>query len=218
LRRTGSEDCHEAEVPGGRSGAFKPMSDPPVGESRRTETPGGVVEVSALAPDWTRERCRRLWDPPRRLLRSIRAYQRHRERGLAGWLSCKFSVVSHRFWSVVTGADIPLDCQIGGGLLLPHPNGVVIHPDAVIGPNCLLFQQVTLGNGGPMPGAPILGGHVDVGAGAKILGGVRVGDHARIGANAVVLQHVPPGATAVGIPARILSPPGPVENRDIVDS
>jgi len=59
--------------------------------------------------------------------------------------------------------------------------------------------------GGPKPGAPILGGHVDVGAGAKILGGVKIGDHAIIGANAVVIQDVPPRATAVGVPARILS-------------
>jgi serine O-acetyltransferase len=117
-------------------------------------------------------------------------------------------VVPHRFWSAVAGADIPLNARLGGGLLLPHPNGVVIHPDAVVGPNCLLFQQVTLGYGGPKPGAPVLGGHVDVGAGAKVLGGVRVGDHARIGANAVVLDDVPAGATAVGVPARVINPAG----------
>ncbi|MBY0396499.1 MAG: serine acetyltransferase, partial [Thermoleophilia bacterium] len=68
-------------------------------------------------------------------------------------------------------------------------------------------QQVTLGIGGPKPGAPVRGGQVDVGAGAKILGGVVIGDRARIGANAVVLQDVPAGATAVGIPARILDRP-----------
>jgi serine O-acetyltransferase len=84
---------------------------------------------------------------------------------------------------------------------MPHPNGIVIHPDAEIGPNCLIFQQVTLGTGSG--GAPKLGGHVDVGAGAKILGGVTIGRDARIGANSVVLDDVPPGATAVGIPARI---------------
>jgi serine O-acetyltransferase len=103
---------------------------------------------------------------------------------------------------VVTGADIPLNCKLGGGLLLPHPNGVVIHPDAEIGPNCLLFQQVTLGVGDG--GAPRIGGHVDIGAGAKVLGPVRIGDHARIGANAVVVHDVPDGATAVGVPARVI--------------
>jgi serine O-acetyltransferase len=88
--------------------------------------------------------------------------------------------------------------------LLTHPNGVVIFPEAVVGPNCIIFQQVTIGVGGRKPGAPILGGHVDVGAGAKVLGGVRIGDHAVIGANAVVLDDVPEGATAVGIPAKVL--------------
>ena len=94
--------------------------------------------------------------------------------------------------------------NIAGGLLIPHPNGIVIHPQAIIGPNCLVFQQVTIGTGGKKPGAPKLGGHVDVGAGAKILGGVVIGDHVKIGANAVVLDDVPAGATAVGIPARIV--------------
>ena len=142
------------------------------------------------------------WDPSRSLLASLRAYER-----LAGshnsWhrMLRKFVVLRYRFWSVVTGADIPLGCRIGGGLLLPHPNGVVIHPDAVIGPNCLLFQQVTLGV--TRGGAPQLGGHVDVGAGAKLLGDIRIGSHARVGANAVVLINVPSNAVALGIPARI---------------
>jgi serine O-acetyltransferase len=107
----------------------------------------------------------------------------------------------HRFWSAVAGADIPVNAsRIGGGLMIPHPTGVVVHPEAVIGPNCLIFQQVTIGTG-PKPGVPRLGGHVDVGPGAKILGGVTIGDHAVIGANAVVLSDVPPGAVAVGVPA-----------------
>jgi serine O-acetyltransferase len=87
-------------------------------------------------------------------------------------------------------------------LLIPHPNGIVIHPEAEIGPNCLLFQQVTIGSA--HGGVPRLGGHVDVGAGAKVLGPITIGDHAVIGANAVVTTDVPSGATAVGVPARIL--------------
>jgi serine O-acetyltransferase len=106
---------------------------------------------------------------------------------------------------VVTGADIPLNCKLGGGLLLPHPNGIVIHPDAEIGPNCLLFQQVTIGANDH--GVPSIGGHVDIGAGAKVLGPVTIGHHARIGANAVVMHDVPSGATAVGVPARVIRNP-----------
>ena len=162
--------------------------------------------VSAETPDWSREaKSFWSWQPSRSLLASLRCYQATQSRKrpdqvLRRWLA----VLRHRFWSVVTGADIPLGSRIEGGLLLPHPNGIVVHPGVRIGPNCLLFQQVTLGTGGSMAGVPSLGGHVDVGAGAKLLGGLTVGAHAVIGANAVVLGDIPPGATAVGIPARIV--------------
>ncbi len=148
-------------------------------------------------PDWSREKPVRFWDPGRKLLKAIRDYQRLQKRGIFGRWFSKPCVLRYRFWSVVTGADIPLNCKIEGGLLLPHPNGVVLHPNAEIGPNCLIFQQVTISE------KAILGAHVDVGAGAKILGPLRIGDHARIGANAVVLDDVPAGATVVGIPARV---------------
>lgn len=162
-------------------------------------------KVSAEVADWSRERKRRLsWDPSRSLIATLRDYQRQAasRSGLVR-LVMKVTVLRHRFWSVVTGADIPLNCDIDGGLLMPHPNGIVIHPHCRIGPNCLLFHQVTLGmiDG---RGPPMLGGHVDVGAGAKILGDVKIGDHAKIGANSVVLCDVPPGKTAVGVPARII--------------
>jgi serine O-acetyltransferase len=118
-----------------------------------------------------------------------------------GHLASKIAVVRYRFWSAITGADIPLNIRsLGGGLELPHPNGIVIRPDATIGPNCRPFQQVTLGTGS-RPGLTTLGAPVDIGAGAKILGGVHIGDFAIIGANAVVVSDIPAGATAVGIPA-----------------
>ena len=160
-------------------------------------------DVSAEVPDWSREQPQRYWDPGRKLLLSIRRYQHWRDRGglLAAGL-CPWFVLRHRFWSVVTGADIPLNCNnIGGGLLIPHPNGIVIHPGARIGVNCLIFQQVTIGHR-DQPGLPVIEGHVDIGAGAKILGPVHIGRHARIGANAVVTTDIPDGAVAVGIPAK----------------
>jgi serine O-acetyltransferase len=164
----------------------------------------GAAEVSAEIPDWSRERKAPFeWAPSRSLLASIRQYQRFASsRGMFAGLLRRFAVLRHRWWSVVTGADIPLNCRLGGGLLLPHPNGVVIHPNAEIGPNCLLFHQVTIGEVGN--GVPTLEGHVDVGAGAKIIGKLKIGKHASIGANAVVLKDVPERATAVGIPAKII--------------
>jgi serine O-acetyltransferase len=110
----------------------------------------------------------------------------------------KWLVLRHRFWSAITGAEIPLTCQIGGGLLIPHPNGIVIHPQAEIGVNCLIFQQVTIGTRSG-PGVPRIGDHVDIGAGAKILGSVEIGARARIGANAVIINDVESGAVALGI-------------------
>jgi serine O-acetyltransferase len=154
--------------------------------------------VSADIPDWTRETPRQFWDPGRKLLLAVRRYQVWREKsGLIAASFRKVVVIRYRFWSVVTGADIPLTCQIGGGLLIPHPNGIVIHPDTKIGVNCLIFHQVTLGsrNAG---GVPEIGSHVDIGAGAKILGPVKIGAHARIGANAVVITDVENHAVAVG--------------------
>lgn len=163
-------------------------------------------DISATDPDWSREHVRKFFDPSRQLLYHIRSYQRRKyQRGFIRLIGTRWHVLWYRLWSIVSGAEIDLNAQIGGGLLLPHPNGIVIHPDAVIGPNCLIFQQVTLGTGGRLPGCPTLGGHVDVGAGAKILGGVNIGDHARIGANAVVVDDVPSAVTVAGVPARIIN-------------
>jgi serine O-acetyltransferase len=165
---------------------------------------------SAVVPDWTRERVAfGAWQPAARLLRAIRAYQTWQRRGRWAKPIRHLCVLRVRFWNVVCGSEIHCNTRFGGGLMLPHPTGVVIHPAAKIGVNCMIFQGVTIGAAGPDNRVPTIGGHVDIGAGAKVLGGVTIGDHAKIGANAVVLCNVPAGATAVGIPARIL--PGPAE-------
>jgi serine O-acetyltransferase len=166
----------------------------------------GSNEVSSEIPDWSREYKKIFeWSPSRSLLASIRDYQRLSlsSNVFNKIILIKWATLRHRVWSAITGADIPVDCQIEGGLLIPHPNGIVIHPEVRIGPNCLIFQQVTIGTRLGF-GAPEIGGHVDIGAGAKVLGNIKIGNHACIGANAVVLQDVPTGRTAVGMPARIL--------------
>ena len=155
--------------------------------------------VSASDPDWSREAVTRFWDPGPKLIRALRRCQAERSKsGPVAWLAAKYWVLVHRFWSVITQSELHLHMQIGGGLRLPHPTGVIVHPNAVIGPNCMLMHQVTLS------GAVTLGGHVDVGAGAKLLGNISVGDDAEIGANAVVTRDVPAGAIVVGIPARVI--------------
>lgn len=161
--------------------------------------------ISADTPDWSREHKSFFeWVPSKSLLASIRSYQN--ATGLVfpfSWLVKTLSVLQHRFWSVVTGAEIPINTKISGGLLMPHPNGIVIHPSVTIGPNCLILQQVTLGSN-EKGDTPIVDGHVDIGAGSKVIGNIRVGKHAKIGANAVVLTDVPAYATAVGVPAKII--------------
>lgn len=162
------------------------------------------IKISAEVPDWSREKSRQFWDPGRKLLLAIRRYKYwHNHGGLIGRVISRIVTLRYHFWTIVTGAEIPLNCDIGGGLLIPHPNGIVIHPGVKIGVNCLIFQQVTIGTRGN-PDVPIIDGHVDIGAGAKILGPVHIGAHAKVGTNAVVLNSVPTGTVAVGIPAKIL--------------
>jgi serine O-acetyltransferase len=125
------------------------------------------------------------------------------------FLRAPFSVLYrtlYRHVRNVYGIDLPYTVQLGRRVVIEHQSGIIIHGDSVIGDDCILRQGVTLGNRyleKPLE-APKLGQRVNVGAGAKILGPVQIGDHANIGANAVVLHDIPPGQTAVGIPARLL--------------
>jgi serine O-acetyltransferase len=105
---------------------------------------------------------------------------------------------------VLTGIDLPCEAKVGRRLVIEHFGGIVVSGDTVIGDDVTLRHGVTLGlRRTGVQGAPVIGNQVDIGAGAKILGPVHIGDGAVIGANAVVLCDVPPGALAVGIPARI---------------
>lgn len=96
------------------------------------------------------------------------------------------------------GIEIPLGTYIGGGLRLVHMNGIVINKDAVIGENCTIFQQVTIGAIYGKTGAPIIGDNVYIGAGAKILGDIKIGNNVKVGANAVVTKNIADDVTVVG--------------------
>jgi len=107
----------------------------------------------------------------------------------------------------LTGIEIHPGATVGRRVFIDHGLGVVVGETAEIGDECTIYQGVTLGGTSLGRGTkrhPTLGRGVIVSAGAKVLGGFTVGDGARVGSNAVLLQAVPPGATAVGIPARIV--------------
>jgi serine O-acetyltransferase len=107
----------------------------------------------------------------------------------------------------LTGIEIHPAAKIGERVFFDHAMGVVVGETAEIGDGCTIYQGVTLGGTSLYKGTkrhPTLGRDVVIGAGAKVLGGFTVGDGAKVGSNAVVTKPVPPRATAVGNPARII--------------
>lgn len=118
------------------------------------------------------------------------------------WLA-RFSSALARWF---TGVEIHPGAKIGRRVFIDHGMGVVIGETAELGDDCTLYHGVTLGGTSWQKGKrhPTLGPGVIIGAGAKVLGPITIGAGAKIGSNAVVVKDVPPGATAVGIPARII--------------
>ena len=129
--------------------------------------------------------------------------------------------VAHRLWGArlrwlarlvshlgrfLTGIEIHPGASIGRRFFIDHGMGVVIGETAEVGDDCTLYHGVTLGGTSWNKGKrhPTLGNGVVLGAGAKILGPITIGDGARVGSNAVVVKSIPPGATAIGIPAHIV--------------
>ncbi len=142
-------------------------------------------------------------------------------------LRAPFSVLYRMLFRKVRntyGIELPYTAQLGRRVVIEHQSAIVIHGYCEIGDDSIIRQGVTLGNRyleRPLE-APKLGARVNVGAGAKIFGAVTIGDDANIGANAVVLIDIPAGATAVGIPAKIIktklalpSESNLTENKDI---
>ncbi len=106
-----------------------------------------------------------------------------------------------------TNVDVSYECAIGKHLRLPHCSDIVIGSTTIIGDDVEILNGVTLGATElRIEGKrhPTIEDRVLIGSGAKVLGDIKVGKGAKIGANAVVTEPVPPGSTAVGIPARIL--------------
>ena len=131
-------------------------------------------------------------------------------------------VIAH-IGRIVTGIEIHPGATIGRGFFIDHGFGVVIGETAEIGDNVTLYHDVTLGGIAPSVDTdaqrqrkrhPTLGDDVIVGSGAQILGPITVGAGARVGANSVALNDVPPGATVVGIPAKVARGRAPENTAD----
>lgn len=119
-------------------------------------------------------------------------------------LAARFLSHVNRF---ITGVEIHPGATIGKGVFIDHGMGVVIGETARIGNGCILYKGVVLGGTSMSRGVrhPQIGDHVVVGSNACILGAIDVGEGARIGSGSVVVRPVPPGATVVGVPGRIVS-------------
>ncbi len=140
-----------------------------------------------------------------KLLRNLAAYRKTKNHsGVFNKLRNHYHKVQHIMWSTLTASDIHRDAVIAVSVRMPHLNGIVIHQEAIIEDDCLIMQQVTIGQTGD--GAANIKRGVYIGAGAKVLGRIQVGKGARIGANAVVLKDVPANCTAVGVPAKTITP------------
>ena len=132
--------------------------------------------------------------------------------GVSHWLLDRLYWLLFRLVETLTGVSFTKATEIGPGLRIFHFGNIFIHSGVRMGANCTLRQGVTIGNreeGGPVP---VVEDQVEFGAYAQVLGGIRIGRGARIGAMSLVLRDVPPGYTAVGIPARLIPPR---EQRDL---
>jgi len=123
------------------------------------------------------------------------------------WLTSKIYGLVSILSEIVTGVIMDRGVQVGKGFHIIHPERVRIHPDVVIGDRVGVMHGVTIGTG-MFPGVPVVGNDVFIGANATIIGKIKIGDGARIAANSLVLCNVPPGAMAIGVPAKIMRLPG----------
>ena len=100
------------------------------------------------------------------------------------------------------GIFVGRNAKIGAGLVIGHPNSIIIGEGVVIGENCTIYQQTTIGRKDAQTDAyPVIGDNVIIYAGAKIIGGIQIGDNVEIGANSVVTKNCPSDCVAKGVPA-----------------
>lgn len=107
---------------------------------------------------------------------------------------------------LIYNSKIPYQAKIGRESTFGYGGmGVVIHSKSIIGENCTICQQVTIGGGNSrFPGVPVIGNNVYIAKGSIVMGGITIGNNVTIGANAVVTKPVPDNAIVAGVPAKIL--------------
>ena len=136
-----------------------------------------------------------------------------RQKGLV-WRPCHYlcRIILSRC-SVRYGISIPYNTRIGPGLYIGHHGGIVLNHEVVIGRDCNINHQVTIGAkyGGKTPGVPVIGDRVYLAPGCKVIGGVRLGNDVAVGANSVVVDSVPDYGVAAGVPAKVISIKGSSE-------
>jgi serine O-acetyltransferase len=120
------------------------------------------------------------------------------------WIGGKFYGAVFLFVEAATGITLHREAKIGRDCHLVHAGNIKVHPRCVIGERVGIMHDVTIGES-DRRGVPVIGDDVFIGAGAKVLGPIRIGHGARVAANSLVIADVPDGATAIGVPARILS-------------
>lgn len=118
-----------------------------------------------------------------------------------------FCAISQKLVELLLNCEFPNSAQIGRGLLINHPYGIILNQDVQIGEYCNIGQYTTIGVGGrgEKSGVPRLGDRIFIGPGARIFGKISIGNDAAIGANAVVTKSLSANAVAVGVPAKVIS-------------
>lgn len=117
----------------------------------------------------------------------------------------RFCGFFYSLYSSILGVDIPRNLKVGENFMIHHPLGIVINPGVVIGNNCSIRQNTTIGNKtGGTENCPVIGNNVDIGANAVIIGDIKIGNNVVIGAGAVVVKDVPDNAVVAGNPAKII--------------
>ncbi|GAB6060099.1 glycosyltransferase [Desulfonatronum parangueonense] len=179
-----------------------PASDPPTGGVPRSEASTWAAD-RARYPHHAFFREQSLWALA---VYRFGQWNDRRGRGPSRWFLDRLYWLLFRIVETLTGVSFTKETVIGPGLRIHHFGNIFIHSQVRMGAGCTLRQGVTIGNKVEHGPVPVIEDNVEFGAYAQVLGDIRIGQGAKIGAMSVVLQDVPPGHTAVGIPARIIPP------------